>query len=89
VPACRILLGSISRGPTKSVRALGFMASSLSRRTMVSVSMFCSATPASSCLILPAIAVFFGMDFLGGTPPFFLRSQLVAGASFSFFDFMR
>lgn len=89
MPACRILLGSIALGPTISVSALGFIASSLSRRTMVSVSMFFSATPASSCLILPAMAVFFGMDFLGGTPPFFLRSQLVTGVSFSFFDFMR
>ena len=89
VPAWRILSGLMALGPTSSVSDLGFMASSLSRRMMVSVSMFFSATPASSCLIRPAMAVFFGMDFLGGMPPFFLRSQLVAAASFSFLDFTR
>lgn len=89
VPGWMILRGSISRGFTMSVPSLGFMASSRSRFTMVSVSMLFSATPANSCLILPAMAVFFGMDFRGGMPPLFLRSQLDAAFSFSFFDFMR
>jgi len=89
VPACSTLLGSMASASTMSVSALGFMASSLSRLVIISVSMFSTGMPVTRCLTLPAMAVFLGIDFRGGTPPFFLRSQLVAVFSFSFLDFIR